>query len=153
MLRGAMENQKQEANELNESAIEYSLLKRDVDTNRTLYEGLLDEVIIVAAGDGGHQLIPHAVGVGASNVVAFQEELAACSADTNEAVADFVEAGGRISGTGESENGEGEQDAVEDAAEDGMWGRHHLGTLDFRLQILDCRLNCNEGRGRSRMQK
>ncbi|PYV66940.1 MAG: hypothetical protein DMG96_40875, partial [Acidobacteria bacterium] len=38
MLRTAMEKQKQEANELNESAIEYTLLKRDVDTNRTLYE-------------------------------------------------------------------------------------------------------------------
>src|SRR6266702_2764915 len=44
MLRGAMENQKQEANELNESAIEYSLLKRDVETNRTLYEGLLEKL-------------------------------------------------------------------------------------------------------------
>ncbi|MBZ5722047.1 MAG: polysaccharide biosynthesis tyrosine autokinase [Acidobacteriia bacterium] len=44
MLREAMENQKQEANQLNESAIEYSLLKRDVDTNRTLYEGLLEKL-------------------------------------------------------------------------------------------------------------
>jgi len=44
MLRGALEQQKQEANKLNQSAIEYSLLKRDVDSNRTLYEGLLEKL-------------------------------------------------------------------------------------------------------------
>jgi polysaccharide biosynthesis transport protein len=44
LLRAALEQQKQEANRLNESAIEYSLLKRDVDTNRALYEGLLEKL-------------------------------------------------------------------------------------------------------------
>jgi polysaccharide biosynthesis transport protein len=44
MLRDALEKQKQEANKLNESAIQYSLLKRDVDTNRQLYEGLLQKM-------------------------------------------------------------------------------------------------------------
>jgi succinoglycan biosynthesis transport protein ExoP len=44
MLRSALEQQKQEANKLNESAIEYSLLKRDVDANRTLSEGLLEKL-------------------------------------------------------------------------------------------------------------
>lgn len=44
LLRGALDQQKQQANQLNESAIEYSLLKRDVDTNRTLYEGLLEKL-------------------------------------------------------------------------------------------------------------
>ncbi|HYM79304.1 MAG TPA: polysaccharide biosynthesis tyrosine autokinase [Candidatus Dormibacteraeota bacterium] len=44
MLHAALEKQKQEANKLNESAIEYSLLKRDVDTNRQLYEGLLEKL-------------------------------------------------------------------------------------------------------------
>ena len=44
MLRDALEKQKQEANKLNESAIEYTLLKRDVDTNRQLYEGLLQKL-------------------------------------------------------------------------------------------------------------
>ena len=44
MLRDALEKQKQEANKLNESAIEYTLLKRDVDTNRQLYEGLLEKL-------------------------------------------------------------------------------------------------------------
>jgi exopolysaccharide transport family protein len=44
MLGDAMEKQKQEANKLNESAITYSLLKRDVETNRTLYEGLLEKL-------------------------------------------------------------------------------------------------------------
>ena len=44
MIRAAFERQKQEANQLNESAIEYSLLKRDVDSNRQLYEGLLQKL-------------------------------------------------------------------------------------------------------------
>ncbi len=44
MLNDAMEKQKREANQLNESAIEYNLLKRDVETNRTLYEGLLEKL-------------------------------------------------------------------------------------------------------------
>jgi exopolysaccharide transport family protein len=44
MLRAEFEKQKQEANKLNESAIDYSLLKRDVDVNRQLYEGLLEKL-------------------------------------------------------------------------------------------------------------
>jgi polysaccharide biosynthesis transport protein len=44
MLRSALEKQKQEANQLNESAIEYSLLKRDVESYRTLYEGLMEKL-------------------------------------------------------------------------------------------------------------
>ncbi|HST10715.1 MAG TPA: polysaccharide biosynthesis tyrosine autokinase, partial [Terriglobales bacterium] len=44
MLREEFDKQKQEANKLNESAIEYTLLKRDVDVNRQLYEGLLEKL-------------------------------------------------------------------------------------------------------------
>jgi polysaccharide biosynthesis transport protein len=44
MIRETLEVQKQEANKLNENAIEYSLLKRDVDANRQLYEGLLQKL-------------------------------------------------------------------------------------------------------------
>ena len=44
MLREALEKQKQDANKLNESAIEFSLLKRDVETNRQLYENLLEKL-------------------------------------------------------------------------------------------------------------
>jgi polysaccharide biosynthesis transport protein len=44
MLRDALEKQKQEDNQLNESAIEYNLLKRDSDTYRQLYEGLLQKL-------------------------------------------------------------------------------------------------------------
>jgi capsular exopolysaccharide synthesis family protein len=44
MLRDALEAQKQEQNKLNESAIEYNTLKRDVDTSRQLYEGLLQKL-------------------------------------------------------------------------------------------------------------
>ena len=44
MLRRRLDNQKQEANRLNESAIEYSLLKRDVESYRNLYEGLMEKL-------------------------------------------------------------------------------------------------------------
>src|SRR5207253_10537284 len=44
MLHAALEEQKQQENKLNESAIEFSLLKRDFETNRTLYEGLLQKL-------------------------------------------------------------------------------------------------------------
>ncbi len=44
MLRAALENQKQEANRLNERAIQYNILKREVDTNRQLYDGLLQKL-------------------------------------------------------------------------------------------------------------
>ena len=44
LLRAALEKQKQEANKLNQSAIEYSFLKRDVETSRQLYEGLLEKL-------------------------------------------------------------------------------------------------------------
>ena len=44
LLNDDFEVQKQEANKLNESAIEYSMLKRDLDTSRTLYEGLLEKM-------------------------------------------------------------------------------------------------------------
>lgn len=44
MLSAALDEQKQQDNKLNESAIEYSLLKRDFETNRTLYEDLLQKL-------------------------------------------------------------------------------------------------------------
>ncbi len=44
MLHDALEKQKQEANNLNESSIQYSLLKRDLDSNRQLYEGLMEKM-------------------------------------------------------------------------------------------------------------
>jgi len=44
MLGDQFEKQKQQANKLNENAIQYSLLKRDVDVNRQLYEGLLEKL-------------------------------------------------------------------------------------------------------------
>src|ERR1700733_3157101 len=44
LLGTALEVQKQEANHLNESAIEYNLLKRDAESNRQLYEGLLQKL-------------------------------------------------------------------------------------------------------------
>ncbi len=44
MLRAALEQQKQQENKLNESAIEYSFLKRDFEADRNLYEGLLQKL-------------------------------------------------------------------------------------------------------------
>jgi capsular exopolysaccharide synthesis family protein len=44
MLGKALEQQKLEDNQLNEKAIEYSILRRDLDANRTLYEGLLQKL-------------------------------------------------------------------------------------------------------------
>jgi capsular exopolysaccharide synthesis family protein len=44
LLTTAFEQQKQQANQLNESAIEYSTLKRDADTNRQLYQDLLQRL-------------------------------------------------------------------------------------------------------------
>jgi polysaccharide biosynthesis transport protein len=44
LLGTALDVQKQEANHLNESAIEYNLLKRDAESNRQLYEGLLQKL-------------------------------------------------------------------------------------------------------------
>ena len=44
MLHDALEKQKQDANKLNESAIEYNLLKRDSEAYRQLYENLLGKL-------------------------------------------------------------------------------------------------------------
>jgi polysaccharide biosynthesis transport protein len=52
LLSAQFEKQKQEANKLNESAIEYSLLKRDVDTNRALYEGLQEKLKVAGISAG-----------------------------------------------------------------------------------------------------
>jgi capsular exopolysaccharide synthesis family protein len=52
MLRAALEQQKKDANELSEKGIQYSLLKRDADSNRQLYEGIQQRMkeASVAAG-------------------------------------------------------------------------------------------------------
>ena len=54
MLHDALEKQKQEANKLNESAIQYSILKRDLESYRQLYEGLMEKM--EEAGFGGTQI-------------------------------------------------------------------------------------------------
>jgi len=40
-LRAAFEGEKNEANQLNDSAVQYTILKHEVESNRTLYDGLL----------------------------------------------------------------------------------------------------------------
>ncbi len=44
MERALFEKQKQEANKLNDSAVQYGILKRQVDASRDLYEGLLGKL-------------------------------------------------------------------------------------------------------------
>lgn len=44
MLRQAFEQQKEEASQLNQNAIEYTLLKRDADSNRELYDSLTQKL-------------------------------------------------------------------------------------------------------------
>jgi polysaccharide biosynthesis transport protein len=65
LLRGALEEQKQEANKLNEGAIQYEILKRESDSNRQLYEGLLQKMkeATVSAGlrSGNIQVVDQAV--------------------------------------------------------------------------------------------
>lgn len=73
-----------------------------------LHEALLDQAVTVSARDCGHEFVAHAVGSRAADVVAFQENLFA-AADAHHLVTDFVEAGGGISGSEKSEDGEAEQ--------------------------------------------
>ena len=52
MLHDALEKQKQDANKLNESAIEYNQLKRDSESYRQLYENLLEKLKEAAVSSG-----------------------------------------------------------------------------------------------------
>jgi succinoglycan biosynthesis transport protein ExoP len=54
MVLARMEGQKREANELNQNAIEFNILKRDVDANRQLYEGLLQKLKEASLEAGMH---------------------------------------------------------------------------------------------------
>jgi capsular exopolysaccharide synthesis family protein len=64
VLQEAFEKQKQEANQLNQSEIEYSLLKQNAESYRTLYDGLLQRLkeAGVAAGlsSSNVQIVDHA---------------------------------------------------------------------------------------------
>ena len=44
MLRGLFEAQKGEANRLNDKAVQYTILKQDVESSRSLYDGLLGKL-------------------------------------------------------------------------------------------------------------
>ena len=71
-----------------------------------LDERLQGEIVIVAAIHRGNQFRSHAVGIGASDVIAFQQNLVA-AADAHHAMAKIVEAGGFVPGTEQGEEGEG----------------------------------------------
>jgi capsular exopolysaccharide synthesis family protein len=56
-LRGAFEDEKQEANQLNDSAVQYTILKHEVESNRTLYDSLLKkfkEALVLASMRGSN---------------------------------------------------------------------------------------------------
>jgi capsular exopolysaccharide synthesis family protein len=65
LLRAALEEQKVEANNLNESTIQYEILKHEADSNRQLYDGLLQKMkeASVSAGlrSGNIQIVDQAV--------------------------------------------------------------------------------------------
>jgi hypothetical protein len=65
---------------------------------------LFNQTVAISAGNRSHEFVAHAVGVRAADVVAFQKNLLA-AADAHHLVTDFVEAGGRISGAEEDEDG------------------------------------------------
>ena len=44
MLKGALDEQTAVANQLDENAIEYRMLKQEADSNRQLYDGLLEKL-------------------------------------------------------------------------------------------------------------
>jgi len=82
-----------------------------------LYEALLDQAVAIAAGDCGHQFVAHAVGVGAADVIAFEEDLIA-AANAHQLMAEILEARGGIAGADKGEDGEAKRDAVQGAAAD-----------------------------------
>ena len=83
-----------------------------------LHEGLFDETVAVTPLYGSHEFVAHAVRIGASDMVAFQQEFAAGPANAHEPVSDFLETGGGISGAGEGDYSYGEERAVKNAAEE-----------------------------------
>ena len=44
MLRASFERQKEEANKLNDSAVRYTIMKREAESSRELYNGLLNKL-------------------------------------------------------------------------------------------------------------
>ena len=80
-----------------------------------LHEGLLDKAVAVATRDGGHEFVAHAVGIGAADVVAFEQNLAA-AADAHQLMAELVETSAGIAGAGEAITDRARTRAVQPAA-------------------------------------
>jgi len=91
-----------------------------------LDESLLYQAVIVAAAEGSHQFVAHAVGSGTADVVTLEQNLVA-AADAHQLVADLGEAGRRVARAGKGEDGEREQSAVESAAKDWISFGHGEG--------------------------
>ncbi len=92
-----------------------------------LDEGLFDQAVAVAAADGGHQFVAHAIGTGTADVIAFKKNLVA-AADAHHLVAEIGEARGGIAGAGEGEDRESEDAALQESAENWVESRHHSDT-------------------------
>jgi hypothetical protein len=98
-----------------------------------LYEGLLDKAVAVSTSDRGHEFIAHGVGIGAADVVAFKQNLAA-TADAHQLMAELIEASAGIACARKGGNGDGENRALQCASNGrAEFGRH----LNFSLQIAD----------------
>src|SRR5271166_4420166 len=98
-----------------------------------LHEALQDEVVTIAAAlvERGLQLIAHLVGGLASDVIAFQQDLAA-SAGAHHAVAEVFEAGGVVSGAHENNDRERECGSLQAATK----GRLHFAAKSRSFALL-----------------
>ncbi len=81
-----------------------------------LNESLFDQAVAVAAGDSSHQFVAHHVGVGAADMVTFEEDLIA-AADAHQLMAELFESRRGITGAGEGTDGDAEQGALQRAAD------------------------------------
>ena len=79
-----------------------------------LHKRLQDQIVVVALVDARNQLIAHALGSRAANVVALQQHLVA-AATANHLVTEFIETRTRIGGTHREDHHHGKQSRLDNA--------------------------------------
>ena len=99
-----------------------------------LHEALQHQGIAVAALDAGNQLVAHALGVGAADMVAFQQNLVA-AAHAHQAVSQFVEAGVAVG----AEEGDGQQ------CDEQELGDAKFRVSSFEFQVINTSNPCLKG--------
>ncbi|HXW91052.1 MAG TPA: polysaccharide biosynthesis tyrosine autokinase [Terriglobales bacterium] len=75
MLRQAFEQQKEDASQLNQNAIEYNLLKRDADSNRQLYDSLMQRLKEASLSAGLSSTNVHIVDVASAPPAPFTPDI------------------------------------------------------------------------------